>query len=62
MMKKAFVKKKFCVACGCCVGACKLGAIHIEHGAYAVVDEKKCVGCGMCEKKCPAGVIVIRED
>ena len=60
-MKKAFVDQKLCVACGCCLTACRLGAISIPRGTHAVIDRKKCVGCGMCAKKCPAGLIAIRE-
>ena len=57
MKKKACINKKFCVACGCCITACKLKAISIPRGVYAVVDKNKCVGCGMCAKKCPASII-----
>ena len=60
-MKKAFVNIKLCVACGCCLTACKLRAITIPRGVYAVIDEKKCVGCGMCAKTCPASVIAVKE-
>ena len=60
-MKKAFVNRKLCVACGCCLTACRLGAISIPRGVYAMIDEKKCVGCGMCAKTCPASVIEVKE-
>ena len=50
-MKKAFVDKKLCVACGCCLTACKVGAITIPRGVCAIIDINKCVGCGMCAKK-----------
>ena len=61
MMKKAFVNKKLCVACGCCLTACKVGAITIPRGVCAIIDINKCVGCGMCARKCPASVIEIKE-
>lgn len=57
MKKKASINKNSCVACGCCLTACKFNAISIPHGVYAVIDFNKCVGCGMCAKKCPASII-----
>lgn len=58
MVKKvASVSKNACVACGCCVLVCKLKAIKIQKGRFAVVSEEKCVGCGKCVKECPASVI-----
>lgn len=60
-MKKAFVDQNLCVACGCCLTACKVGAVSIPHGVFAIVDKVKCVGCGMCAKKCPASVITVEE-
>lgn len=59
--KKAYVNDKYCVACGCCLTACKLRAIAIEKGVKAVINSDNCVGCGMCAKKCPASIIEIRE-
>ena len=57
MKKKACVDTSLCVACGCCLTACKLGAISISNEVCAIIDSDKCVGCGMCSKKCPASVI-----
>ena len=53
---------KECVACGCCVKACPLGALSVHRGKYAVVREN-CAGCGKCAAICPACVIeiVVRE-
>jgi len=62
MKKKAYIHDQYCVACGCCLTTCKLGAIAIAKGVKAVVDSQKCVGCGMCVKKCPASIIEIREE
>lgn len=59
--RKAWVAQKDCVACGCCVKVCPLGAISILKGIAAQVDAGKCVGCGKCAKECPASVITIRE-
>ena len=61
-MKKAFVNQKLCVACGCCLKACRLGAISISNGVCATVDTAKCVGCGMCAKTCPASIISVKEE
>ena len=60
--RKAFVEQSDCVACGCCVKVCPLGAIQIIKGVMAQVDMEKCVGCGKCAKECPAGVIMIQEE
>ena len=60
-MKQAIINQKLCVACGCCMSACKLNAISIPNGVSAVVNTRKCVGCGMCAKKCPASIITLEE-
>ena len=57
MKRKASIDQSLCVACGCCLTACKFGAMSIPHGIYAVIDSYKCKGCGMCAKKCPASII-----
>ena len=59
--RRAFVDAAHCVACGCCVKVCPMGALEINHGLYAQIHEDKCVGCGKCAKECPASVIEIRE-
>jgi len=59
--RKAFVAQEDCVACGCCVKVCPMGAIQIFKGITAQVDPGKCVGCSKCAKECPASVIEIRE-
>ena len=60
-MKKAVVNQKLCVACGCCLTACKMGAISIPNGVHANIDKTKCIGCGICALKCPAGLISVKE-
>jgi len=60
-MKKAIVDQNLCVACGCCLTACRIGAISIPQGTHAIIDQTKCVGCGLCAKSCPASVITIKE-
>lgn len=59
--RKARVNESLCVACGCCVKVCPLGAINVVNGLYARVDTARCVGCGKCAKECPASVIEIGE-
>ena len=59
--RSAVVDRGACVACGCCVKVCPLGAIEIVRGVAARVDREKCVGCGKCARECPASVIEIRE-
>lgn len=59
--RKAEVAQDQCVACGCCVKVCPLGAISVFRGIQAVVNREKCVGCGKCAAECPASVIQIRE-
>lgn len=60
--KKAYVDKKYCVACGACAKECPLGAIHIHKGIFAEVDFSKCVGCSKCAKICPASTIEIKSE
>ena len=59
--RKAFVAQGDCVACGCCVKVCPMGAVQIMKGIMAQVNMDQCVGCGKCAKECPASVIGIRE-
>ena len=59
--RKAFITHEDCVACGCCVKTCPVGAIQIMRGIMARVNMDKCLGCGKCAKECPASVIQIRE-
>ena len=59
--RKAVVDQHTCVACGCCVKVCPLGAIESVRGISAQVDPAKCVGCGKCARECPASVIELRE-
>ena len=58
--RRARVEERTCVACGCCVKVCPLGAIQVFRGIAARVDEAKCVGCGRCVKECPASIIELR--
>ena len=46
-----------CVACGCCVKVCPLGAIYVDRGVTARVQAERCVGCGRCAAECPASTI-----
>ena len=39
--RKAFVDQEYCVACGCCVKVCPLGAIQIRQGVAAQVNLEK---------------------
>lgn len=48
-----------CVACGCCVPSCPMGAVTIEAGVTARVNQEKCMGCGRCVMACPAAVITL---
>lgn len=59
--RKAFVDTDLCVACGCCVKVCPIGAISVWKGIMAKVNMEKCVGCGKCARECPASVIEIQE-
>ena len=58
--RRAVVDKSACVACGCCVKVCPMGAIEVVRGVAAEVKQDKCVGCGKCAKECPASVITIQ--
>ena len=59
--RKASVDTAACVACGCCVKVCPLGAIQVERGLFARVDPGTCVGCGKCARECPTSVIEVEE-
>ena len=59
--RKAQVDSEVCVACGCCVKVCPLGAIEIVRGVAAQIDRERCVGCGRCARECPASVIRLEE-
>lgn len=59
--RKAVVEEQDCVACGCCVKVCPLGAIQVLHGITARVNPDKCAGCGKCVRECPASVIQLQE-
>ena len=59
MQKKCACVSKECVACGCCVKVCPVGAMAVYRGLYAKPDEEKCVGCGKCAEACPASVITV---
>ena len=41
---RAVVERAACVACGCCVKVCPLGAIEIVRGVAAQIDRERCVG------------------
>ena len=43
--RRAQVDQKHCVACGCCVKVCPLGAISIYKGLRAEVDESLVARC-----------------
>lgn len=60
-LRRAFVTREDCVACGCCVKVCPLGAIAVVKGIAAQVDGERCVGCGKCARECPAGTIELRD-
>ena len=60
-LRRAFVTRENCVACGCCGQVCPLGAIAVVKGIAAQVDGERCVGCGKCARECPGTVIEIRE-
>ncbi|WP_409200947.1 4Fe-4S binding protein [Methanobrevibacter sp. DSM 116169] len=55
------INTKLCKACGACVNACKIGAIHLKSTsdgeAYSEIDEDKCVSCGYCFRECPTDAI-----
>ena len=57
--RQAKVNQNQCVACGCCVKVCPLGAITVDRGLYARVNEERCVGCGRCAAECPASIITL---
>lgn len=59
--RKADIDIKQCVACGCCIKVCPVGALSSYKGIHARIDLTKCVGCGRCAVECPAAVITLKE-
>ena len=59
--RKASIPQNECVACGCCVKVCPMGAIEIYKGIYAQVDTDKCIGCKKCAIECPASIITVAD-
>lgn len=57
--RRARVDGGHCVACGCCVRMCPMGALSIPWGVRAQVDGARCVGCGRCVPACPGGLIQV---
>ena len=58
--RRAWADPAACVACGCCLKVCPVGAITIRRGIRAEISDR-CVGCGKCAKECPASIIELRE-
>ena len=50
------ISTEVCIGCGVCVGACRLGAISLEHGK-AVINEALCRPCAACVRVCPVSAI-----
>lgn len=54
-MKKFWIDKDKCTACGACENVCPKNAIHMETDRcgfkYPVISEK-CIECNLCEKVC----------
>ena len=56
--KLAFIELDKCMECGCCIDACKYGAISSDF----VVNKLLCEGCGACHFKCPQAAIKLDEN
>lgn len=52
--RKAFVEQSDCVACGCCVKVCPLGAIQIIKGVMAQVEKSPGIGLTTAHSSIPA--------
>ena len=55
--KQAFIELDKCMECGCCIDACKYGAISSDF----IVNELLCEGCGACHFKCPQAAIKLEK-
>jgi coenzyme F420 hydrogenase subunit beta len=50
------IMKRFCVACGACVGACPTDSIQpiVDHGVASIeMDLERCSNCNLCAEVCP---------
>ncbi len=51
------VKKKLCIKCGECAGACPVGAIYLDDTSEPFV----CIHCGRCVSFCPHDCLEMAE-
>jgi len=58
---KAEINNDKCTSCGLCMELCRLDAIIMNNGRYAI-DEFTCEGCGLCVEACPVKAITISEN
>lgn len=54
------IRRRMCVKCGMCAGACPRGAIHTDASGFPIIDKSACIDCFCCLESCPQSAIAVQ--